>query len=184
MKLKYLQSFSIFESTSAGSHDRGASVVSPFKYAVNFDHRIGYSKTDFMEDLKDLYVKSSPSERREMMDVIFKNAGVFKISDLSDLSQEKIDSLMKKMEDYLDNKSEYKLQILPDGFILCFESLKKNDRNCDLYYSPSLQKIKICFTDVYPEDEEIIYDFIDFSPESLNIDPEDYNSVIKKCDNS
>lgn len=184
MKLRYLRTFnSLFESTSAGSHDRGTSNVSPFKYAINFDHRIGYSKEDFIKDLSEIYTKSTHKERRDLMDFIFKNVGVFRISQIADLSQDRVDDLMKQLEDFLDSKAEYKPQFFPDGYFLCYENLTKGGRRCDVYYSPKEQMIKICFTDYYPEMEEIKYGLEEFSPQSIGIDPEDFSKLLDTFNN-
>lgn len=179
MKFRYLKTFtSLFESTSAGSHDRGASNVSPFKYAINFDHRIGYSKDDFIKDLTEIYTKSTYKEKRDLMDFIFKNVGVFRISQISNLSQDKIDSLMKELEGFLDSKADYKPQFLPDGYFLCYENLGKGGRRCDVYYSPKSQSVKVCFTDTYPEEEEIKYSLEEFAPESVGIDTKDFYKLV------
>lgn len=184
MKLRHIKTFnSLFESTSAGSHDRGASNVSPFKYAINFDHRIGYSKEDFIKDLSEIYTKSTHKERRNLMDLVFKNSGIFRISQISDLSQEKVDLLTKAIEEFLDSKADYKPQFLPDGYFLCYENLGKGGRRCDIYYSPKLQTVKVCFTDSYPEAEEIKYDIEEFSPESVGIDAEDFSKLVDSFNN-
>jgi hypothetical protein len=181
MKLKYLKSFSsLFESSSAGSHDRGYSEVSPFKYAINFDHRIGYSKEDFANDLKEIYSKSSSKEKSEMMDFLFKKSGVLKISQIPELSQEKIDELIKDLESFLDSRAEHNPQILPDGYFLCYENLKKNSRRCDVYYSPTVNSVKICFTDSYPENDEVIISSEEFDPESVGIGEKDFLNLLDK----
>lgn len=182
--MKYLKSFSLlFESTSAGSHDRGSSEVSPFKYAINFDNRIGYTKEDFVEDLREIYLKSTRKDRSELIDFLFKNSGVLSISQILDLSQDRIDVLTKKVEEFLDSKAEYRPQRLPDGYFICYENLFKSGKRCDLYYSPSLKKIKISFTDSYPESEESIYELDDFRPEAFGIDAEEFNNLISKLNN-
>ncbi len=184
MKFRYLKTFnSLFESTSAGSHDRGTSNVSPFKYAINFDHRIGYSKEDFIKDLTEIYTKSTHREKRDLMDFIFKNVGIFRISQIADLSQDKVDLLMKELEGFLDSKADYKPQSLPDGYFLCYENMGKNGRRCDVYYSPKTRSVKVCFTDSYPEAEEIKYSLEEFSPESTGIDAEDFFKLVDSFDN-
>lgn len=184
MNLKHLKSFSsIFESTSAGSHDRGYSEISPFKYAINFDHRIGYSKEDFAKDLNEIYLRSSNKERSEMMDFIFKNSGVLKISQIPELSQAKVDSIIKDLEKFLDSRAEHNPQIFPDGYFLCYEDLRKNGRKCDAYYSPSLKCVKICFTDSYPENEEEVIQIDDFSPKSIGIEDNDFSALLDKLEN-
>lgn len=181
MNLKHLKSFSsLFESTSAGSHDRGYSEVSPFKYAINYDHRIGYSKDDLAKDLNEIYLKSSHKERSEMMDFIFKNSGILRISQIPELPQDKIDSLTKALEKFLDSRAEHNPQILPDGYFLCYENLKRKGRKCDVYYSPSLKSVKISFTDSYPENDEEIISAEEFSPESIGVNNEDFSNLMNK----
>ena len=182
--MKHILSYSdLYESTSAGSQDRGSSDVPPFKFAINFDPRLGYTKHDFTQDLIEIYRGYSSRDRRDLMDVIFKSAGIFKISDIVELPQDRVDKLIKNVEEYMESKSEYKLEILPDGFILCFEGLKHRKRVCDVYYSPSERKVKISYTDSYPENEDIILNIEGFSPVSVGVNPEDFLATIDKCDN-
>jgi len=181
--LKHLLSYrDLFESTSAGSQDRGSSDVPPFKFAINFDPRLGYTKNDFVQDLSEIYLGYPLKDRRDLMDAVFKSAGVFKISDIQDLPQDRVDKLIKSVEEYMESKSEYKLEILPDGFILCFEGLKHRKRTCDVYYSPTERKVKISYTDAYPENEEIIIGIDGFSPISVGVDNNDFMATVEKCD--
>ena len=182
--MKHILSYSdLYESTSAGSQDRGSSDVPPFKFAINFDPRLGYTKHDFTQDLIEIYRRYTSTDRKDLMDVIFKSAGIFKISDIVDLPQDRVDNIIKNVEKYMESKSEYKLEILPDGFVLCFEGLKHRKRMCDVYYSPSEGKVKISYTDTYPEDEDVIVNIQRFSPASIGVNPEDFLETIKKCDN-
>jgi hypothetical protein len=182
--LKHILRYSdLFESTSAGSQDRGSADLPPFKFAINFDSRLGYTKHDFCQDLTEIYLGYSGRNRKELMDVVFKSAGIFKISDIKNLPQDRVDQLIKDIENYMESKSEYKLEIFPDGFILCFENIRHRRRLCDLYYSPSERKIKISYTESYPENEDLILDMSEFSPISVGIDPKDFSSTIEKCDN-
>lgn len=173
----------LFESTSAGSQDRGSADLSPFKFAINYDPRLGYTKKDFCSDLVEIYKGLSKRERDELMDVIFKSGGIFRISKIEDLSQETVDRIIKDVETHLDSKSAYKMQVLPDGYILCYEGLKHKGRLCDVYYSPSELNIKISYTDTYPEMEDIKIPVEEFNSSSLNIDSEDFLAIRNKCDN-
>ena len=180
--MKHILRYSdLFESTSAGSQDRGSADFSPFKFAINFDSRLGYTKHDFCQDLTEIYVGYSIRNRKELMDVVFKSAGIFKISDIKDLPQDRVDQLIKDVEEYMESKSEYKLEIFPDGFILCFENIRHRKRLCDLYYSPSEKLIKLSYTESYPENEDLILDINEFSPISVGIDFDDFGSTIDKC---
>ena len=182
--MKHLLTYrGLFESTSAGSQDRGSSDVPPFKFAINFDPRLGYTKHDFTHDLTEIYKGYTGRERKELMDVVFKSCGIFRISDILDLPQDRVDGLIKDVERYMESKSEYKLEIFPDGFILCFEGLKHRGRTCDVYYSPSESKVKISYTDLYPENEEIVIGIDGFSPVSVGIKPDDFLATVEKCDN-
>lgn len=182
--MKHILSYrDLFESTSAGSQDRGSSDVPPFKFAINFDPRLGYTKHDFAKDLTEIYVGYSLRDRKDLMDVVFKSAAIFKISDINDLPQDRVDKLIKNVEEYMESKSEYKLEILPDGFILCFENLKHRKRSCDVYYSPSESMIKISYTDSYPENEDVFVNAEGFSPVSIGVDPEDFLNTVEKCNN-
>ena len=116
------------------------------------------------------------------MDVIFKNSGVFRISPIRDLDQEVVDKLMKAVEEYLSSKADYKPIMLPDGFVLCYERLKHKDKQCDVYYSPFKFQVKICYTDDYPEVEEKIIDLDRFDSSSIKVSHEDFNKIVKKCD--
>lgn len=173
----------LFESTSAGSQDRGSSDVPPFKFAINFDPRLGYTKQDFAKDLTEIYLGYSIRDRKDLMDVVFKSAAIFKISDINNLPQDRVDKLIKSVEEYMESKSEYKLEILPDGFILCFENLKHRKRSCDVYYSPSESMVKISYTDTYPENEDVVIKIAEFSPSSIGVDNEDFLNTVEKCDN-
>lgn len=180
--MKHLSTYKdLFESTSAGSQDRGSVDLPPFKFAINYDSRLGYTKHDFCSDLAEIYRGMTKKERSELMDVVFKNAGVFRISRMTDLSQETVDRVMRAVELHLDSKSDYKMQVLPDGYILCFEGLKSKKRLCDVYYSPSELKVKISYTDSYPEMEDVIISIDDFNPSSINVESDDFSSTIKKC---
>lgn len=154
----------------------------PFKFAINFDPRLGYTKNDFVQDLTEIYLGYPLNVRRDLMDAVFKSAGVFKISDIQDLPQDRVDKLIKSVEEYMESKSEYKLEILPDGFILCFEGLKHRKRTCDVYYSPTERKVKISYTETYPENEEIIIGIDGFSPISVGVDNKDFMATVEKCD--
>jgi hypothetical protein len=183
MSLRHIKSFSsLFESTSAGSHDRGYSDVPPFKYAINFDHRIGYSKDDFAKDLNEIYLRSSSKEKSEMMDFIFKNSGILKISQIPELSQEKIDTLIKDLEGFLDSRAEHNPKMLPDGYLLCYENLRKKGRRCDVYYSPSLKSVKICFTDSYPEKDDEVISLEDFIPDSVGINQKEFSNLLSRME--
>ena len=172
----------LFESTSAGSQDRGSSDVPPFKFAINFDSRLGYTKHDFIQDLTEIYLGYSLKDRRDLMDTVFKSAGVFKISDIQNLPQDRVDRLIKSVEEYMESKAEYKLEILPDGFVLCFEGLKHRKRTCDVYYSPTERKVKISYTDTYPENEDLIIGIDGFSPVSVGVEVDDFIATVEKCD--
>ena len=180
--MKHLSTYKdLFESTSAGSQDRGSVDLPPFKFAINYDSRLGYTKRDFCSDLAEIYRGMTKKERSELMDVVFKNAGVFRISRMTDLSQETVDRVMQAVELHLDSKSDYKMQVLPDGYILCFEGLKNRERLCDVYYSPSELKVKISYTDSYPEMEDVVISIDDFRPSSINVESDDFSNTIKKC---
>jgi hypothetical protein len=182
--LKHLFSYKdLFESTSAGSQDRGTADLSPFKFAINYDPRLGYTKKDFSMDLIEIYKGMSKRERSELMDVVFKSGGVFRISEISELSQETVDEIMKNVEALLDSKSVYRMQLLPDGYILCYEGLKHKGRLCDVYYSPTDEKVKISYTDTYPEMEAVTISAESFNPSSVNIETDDFLSTKNKCDN-
>ena len=181
--MKHILSYlDLFESTSAGSQDRGSSDVPPFKFAINFDPRLGYTKNDFAQDLTEIYKGYSGKDRRDLMDVVFKSCGIFRISDILDLPQDRVDGLIKDIEKYMESKSEYKLEIFPDGFILCFEGLKHRKRTCDVYYSPSERKVKISYTDTYPENEDIAIGIDGFSPAAIGVNTEDFLDTVRKCD--
>lgn len=182
--MKHIFSYKdLFESTSAGSQDRGTVDLSPFKFAINYDPRLGYTKNDFYNDLIEIYKGLSKSERSELMDVIFKAGGILRISKIQELSRETVDRIIKDVEAHLDSKSAYKMQVLPDGYILCYEGLKYKDRLCDVYYSPLESVIKISYTDTYPEMEDIKITIEKFNPSSINVDSEDFLSIKNKCDN-
>lgn len=182
--MKHIFSYKdLFESTSAGSQDRGTADISPFKFAINYDPRLGYTKKDFSMDLIEIYKGMSKRERSELMNVVFKSGGIFRISEIPDLSQETVDRIIKEVEAHLDSKSVYKMQVLPDGYILCYEGLKHKGRFCDVYYSPTESKVKISYTDTYPEMENVIISLESFNPSSVNIESDDFESTKNKCDN-
>jgi len=182
--LKHILTYKgLLESTSAGSQDRGSIDLPPFKFAINYDPRLGYTKQDFCNDLTEIYRGMTKSERSDLMDVVFKNGGVFRISRIADLSQGTVDRIIKSVESHLDRKSEYKMQILPDGYILCYEGLKNKGRLCDVYYSPSESMVKISYTDAYPEMEDVIIPADEFNPSSINVDPDDFSNAVDKCNN-
>ena len=182
-ELKHLFTYTeLLESTSAGSHDRGTDIP-PFKFSKNYDPRIGYTKNDFFEDLLLIYNDLKTSEKKEFMDIIFKYTGLFRISGIKNLDQDIVDILTKKIEEFLSSKAEYKPIILPDGFILCFERLKNNNKLCDVYYSPFKSIIKICYIDSYPEIEEKTIPLDKFNPLTIKVSINDFNKTIEKCNN-
>jgi hypothetical protein len=75
------------------------------------------------------------------------------------------------------------MQVLPDGYILCYEGVKHKRRLCDVYYSPSEEKVKISYTDTYPEMETVTISAESFNPSSVNIETDDFLSTKNKCDN-
>jgi hypothetical protein len=180
--LKHLRTYrEVFESTSAGSHDRGVE-TSPFKYSKVYDHRLGYTKNDFCEDLEMIYKELNTIERRELMDVVYRFSGAFRINTLRSLSQEAIDKLIPEVEKYLDAKSNYRPIILPDGYMLCYNGVRYNKTICDIYYSPYEGIIKIAFVDEYPELDDRYMDLEDFSPATAGIKQEDFDDIVAKCD--
>jgi hypothetical protein len=183
--VKFILNFKeLFESTSAFSQERAGWEYPPFKFAKNFDPRIGYSKDDFCIDLVQIYKESDAKTRKELMSVISKVAGVFRISKIKRLQNDLVNRIMKEVEEFLESKAEKELIILPDGFILCYEDMKKGNTICDLYYSPFQKIIKISYTDVYPEDKDFLVGLDEFNPADFKISDPDFKSVIDKCDTS
>lgn len=182
--MKHLYSYKeLYESTSAGSQDRGSVDLPPFKFAINYDSRLGYTKRDFCSDLTEIYKGMTNRDRSELMKVIVEFGGVYRISEISNLSQETVDILIKEIETHMDSKSSHKMQVLPDGYILCYEDLKHRGRICDLYYSPFRMNIKISYTDAYPEMEDLLISLDKFDPASVKVDLDDFTEVRNKCDN-
>jgi hypothetical protein len=183
--VKFILNFKeLFESTSAFSQERAGWEYPPFKFAKNFDPRIGYSKDDFCNDLTQIYKESNFKSRKELMNVISKVTGVFRISEIKRLQNDLVNRLMKDVEEFLESKAEKELIILPDGFILCYEDMKKGNAICDIYYSPFQKIIKISYTDVYPEDKDFLIGLDEFNPEDFKIGESDFKSVIDKCNGS
>jgi len=182
--LKHLLTFKgLFESISAYSHERAGWDFPPFKFARNFDPRLGYSKDDFCNDVIEIYKESDDSKRTGLMDVIYKSCGALRISQIRELQNTQADKLMKEVEAFLESQASEILKILPDGFILCYEDIMDHEgKRIDLYYSPIAKKIRVCYTGSYPEVEEYECSLEEFKPTKYKIDQEDFNDVISKCD--
>jgi hypothetical protein len=181
--VKFILNFKeLFESTSAFSQERAGWEYPPFKFAKNFDPRIGYSKDDFCIDLTQIYTESDNKKRQELMEVVSKNAGVFRIRDIKRLQNDIVNKLMKDIESFLESKADKKLTILPDGFILCYEDMKNDTHLCDIYYSPFQKIIKISYTNMYPEDKDLVIKLEEFKPEDFKIEKNDFKNTIDKCD--
>lgn len=182
--MKYILKFNdLFESVSAASHERSGWDYPPFKFAKNFDPRVGYSKKDFCRDLRRIYLKLERPKKSGLMKTIFSISGMTEISQIENLPNSKVDSLMRAIEEFLESKVSDKLKILPDGFILCYENIKDpENRRVDIYYSPVLKIIRISYTDEYPETREEELSLEEFRPFSFKIDPKEFKKTIDKCD--
>ena len=163
--MKHILKFKdLFESTSAASQERAGWDYPPFKFAKNFDPRLGYSKSDFTKDLVEIYKESKADKRKGLMDTIFKSTGVMKISQVENLQNSQVDKLMREIESFLESQAAEKLKILPDGFVLCYENLRDPEgERVDIYYSPVSQRVRVSYTGTYPEtrDEEFSLDKCD-----------------------
>lgn len=180
--MKFLLNFKqISESTSAFSQERAGWDFPPFKFAKNFDPRIGYSKDDFYNDLCSIYRELEKEKRDKIMAIVKEVAGIDRLKNIKGLNNLLVNKLMKRIEDFLKSKSEPVLKILPDGFVLCYENIKRNGRVFDVYYSPTDKVIKISYVDLYPENEELQKELNDFNSESFGIKKEDFESVMDKC---
>lgn len=183
--MKHILNFKqLFESTSAASQERAGWDYPPFKYAQNFDPRLGYSKKDFCTDLVGIYQKMTATKRKELMNVLFQYGGILRISEIENLTNDKVDELMKEVEILLNSHAAPELDILPDGYILCFEDMSYNGRRCDIYYSPEEKMIRITFTDEYPEVEEKTIPLEGFKPAAYKIGDDDFQNTVAKCDNN
>jgi hypothetical protein len=60
--------------------------------------------------------------------------------------------------------------------------MDEKGKRIDLYYSPIAKRIRVCYTGTYPEIEEYECALEEFKPMKYKIGPEDFNDVIKKCD--
>lgn len=182
--MKHILTFNdLFESVSAYSQERAGWDFPPFKFARNFDPRLGYSREDFCNDLIAIYRESDATKRRGLMDTIFQSVGVTRISEIKKLQNQIVNNLMKKVEEFLESQSAEILKILPDGFVLCYENTRdENGSRIDIYYSPTSKRIRVCYTGSYPEIEEKEYTLEEFRPMRYKIDPKDFDSVIKKCE--
>lgn len=170
------------ESTSAYSQERAGWDYNPFKFAKNYDPRVGYSKLDFLKDITDIYRKFNKTKRRSLMDVVYKSAGILRLRMIADLPNDKVDILMKDVERFLETKADHQMLVLPDGFILCYERIKKSDTICDIYYSPYKKYVRIVYTDYYPETTEKYKKLEDFNPVVYGIKKDEFKAIIDKCD--
>ena len=181
--MKHLLSFkSLSESTSAFSQERSGWDYKPFKYAKNYDPRVGYSSMDFLTDIISIYKSASLSKRKGLMDAVTASCGIFRLREIENLPNDVVNRLMKDVEIFLSSKSNNKMQVLPDGFILCFENMSNNGKVCDIYYSPFEKLIKVVYTDYYPESEERLVKLDEFKPELSGIKNDDFKNTIEKCD--
>ena len=180
--MKFLLKFKdLSESTSAFSQERAGWEFPPFKFAKNFDPRIGYSKDDFYVDICAIY-KEANREKRDGIMLIAKNtADIRRLSEIKNLNNKVVNLLMKDIEEFLASKSESVLRVLPDGFVLCYENIKYKGRICDIYYSPTEKCVKISYSDVYPENEEYEISLNDFKPDVFGVKDEDFKFTIDKC---
>jgi hypothetical protein len=180
--LKHLLNFKdLNESTSALSHERSGWGYAPFEFAKNYDPRIGYSKEDFIKDLILIYKEMNSKKKKEFKNELFKCAGILQIIQIKNLSNSSVDKLIKCMESFLKSDANKKMTILPDGFFLCYEKNKAQNRICDIYYSPHSNEIRISNIDVYPEMDDSFVALEEFKPEEFNIDLEDFTQTIEKC---
>lgn len=180
--MKHLLRFKeLNESTSAFSHERAGWGYAPFSLAKNYDPRVGYSKDDFCKDLILIYREMNSQKKKELMEEIFKHGGVSRISEIKNLSNSAVEKLMRGIEKFIESKSNKKMLILPDGYILCYERLKHKERDCDLYYSPYDNSIKISYTDAYPERDDIVMNPDDLDVKDLQIDQMEFNKIIDRC---
>jgi hypothetical protein len=182
--MKHILSFKkLIESTSAYSQERGSWDYKPFKFAKNYDPRIGYSKMDFLNDIVEIYKASDRKKRKDLMDVVYKCCEIRRLREIENLSNEKADELMKSVEEFLGTKADHQMLVLPDGFVLCYEKMRNAGKPCDVYYSPYEKSIKVVYTDFYPEAIEKIMKIEKFKPELYGIEIDDFKTAIGKCDN-
>jgi hypothetical protein len=180
--LKHLLNFKeLNESTSAFSQERAGWGYAPFQFAKNYDPRVGYSKEDFINDLNYLYKEMSIKKKKQFKDALFRYGGVLEIYQIKNLSNSKVEALIKDIEKFLTSDANKKMSILPDGFVLCYEKMENQKRKCDLYYSPYSNEMRISYTDTYPEMEDIFISKEEFKPEEFDLDLEDFNETIEKC---
>ena len=167
------------ESSSAGSQETNG--TTPFKYSKIYDPRIGYNKTEFISDLNILYKEKNNDEKRDLCEVIKKFTGIPKIDSIQNLRTLDLNKLIKMVEEFLDSKADYVLNIYPDGYVLCFENIITKLGKYDIYFHPNKDIIKTVKQTGSTLEPEKYIKLDTFSPLKYNIKEKDFLETIKKC---
>lgn len=177
--MKYIKSYNIFESSSAGSQDTNN--ILPFKYTKNYDPRIGYNTVDFIQDLSIILEEGNDKQKDDILSIISSITGEPLLSSIRLLNVLSLNRLISLVGNYLDSKSDYKLEIYPDGYVLCFENLPYKDLFYDIYYSPKKQMIKIVPQEGNPSEKEYRKKVENFNYTKFGITPDDYEKTLNRA---
>lgn len=178
--MNHLKSFKeLYESTSAGSFERD--MVAPFKYSKIFDERIGYSKNEFLEDLKLMKTETDPDEFNDIREIIYKYTGKTTLDSVLLLKSKTFNILVKEIEMYLDSKGDFELLEFPDGYILCFEDIKKGSDLVDIYFNPDVDIIRCVVTSASPVETETEFSIGKFDFTKYGLDEDDFNHMVNSC---
>ena len=156
-------------------------MVSPFKYSKTFDERIGYSKKEFVEDLKLMKNDTDPEEFNDIREIIYKYTGKTTLDSILMLKSKTFDLLVKEIELYLDSAGDFELLEFPDGFILCFEDIQKGNKMVDIYFDPSNDIIRCVTTSDSPVETEEEFTLGEFEPIKYNLEEIDFDRMVKSC---
>ena len=178
--MKNLKTFKeLTESTSAGSQETNE--VCPFRFSVVYDPRIGYNKGEFVSDLEIIIKKLSPSEKNELLSIIKGATGEASLNSIRGIKVIPLNELIHQVEEFISSKSDFKLRVYPDGFILCFENVVSGRTRFDIYYRPNSESIKIVPQTGASVEVERIIEIGKFSPIRFGISDEDFKRTIGRA---
>ena len=177
--MKHIKYFKeLIESTSAGSQETNN--IMPFKYSKVYDPRIGYNKQEFFDDLGIIMKELDDTNKKNLLTIIKSMTGEGSIDSVLNIQSRILNDLMDKVEKFLDSKADFQLNMYPDGYVLCFEDIRRDGKKYDLYFNPTNNRIKIVSQTGAALEPENYFSLADFMPKKYNIDENDFSSTIEK----
>lgn len=179
--MKHLKTFTeLVESSSAGSNSPND--VIPFKYTTVYDPRIGYNKTDFIDDLNLLTQNMDEIDKRDLGLIIQSVTGSSSFDSILNLRSKSVEQLIKLVEEFMSSKADFELRLFPDGYVLCFENIRGGNSKFDIYYHPKKGMIKLVTQTPDAIEPETLIPINNFDPTKIGIETNDFELTIKKAD--